>query len=75
MNVIDGVSVERQQVLEQQLLSVIDVKKKWHIPPGFNTEFVSYYHDRDSRIGDLRKALEEQVKITKELREQEVIVR
>ena len=75
MNEIDGVSLERQRKLEQQLLSVIEVKKKWHIPPGFNAEFVSYYHDRDSRIGDLRKALEEQVKVTKDLKAQEMTVR
>ncbi len=40
---------------EVQIVSVVEAKKKWGIPPAFNLEFVAYYHDREKRIESLKK--------------------
>ena len=49
-----GIDVERQQRQELQLMAVAEVRKKWHLPPAFNVEYVSYYEDRNHRILDLK---------------------
>ena len=35
-------------------MAVAEVRKKWHIPPAFNVEYVAYYEDRNNRILDLK---------------------
>ena len=49
-----GIDVERQQRQELQLMAVAEVRKKWHLPPAFNVEYVAYYEDRNKRILDLK---------------------
>lgn len=35
-------------------MAVAEVRKKWHLPPAFNVEYVAYYEDRNKRILDLK---------------------
>lgn len=35
----------------------IDIRRKWHVPPAFSIEFVSYYIDRGSRINNMKKKI------------------
>ena len=35
-------------------MAVAEVRKKWHLPPAFNVEYVAYYEDRNNRIQDLK---------------------
>ena len=39
------------------LVGSLDIRKKWHIPPAFSVEFVSYYVDRASRVNNMKKKL------------------
>jgi hypothetical protein len=36
------------------MMAVAEVRKKWHLPPAFNVEYVAYYEDRNNRILDLK---------------------
>jgi len=37
----------------------LDIRKKWHVPPAFTVEFVSYFIDRGSRLNNMRNKLTE----------------
>ena len=54
MGVLQGIDIERQQRQELQMMAVAEVRKKWHLPPAFNVEYVAYYEDRNNRILDLK---------------------
>ena len=75
MGELQGLSVARQRQQEQDLLSVMDVKKKWHVPPGLTIDYVSYYFDRENRIGDLKKTLADHVKAQSCLKDREATTR
>ena len=75
MGELQGLSVARQRQQEQDVLSVMDVKRKWHVPPGLNIDYVSYYFDRENRIGDLRKTLEDHIKVQSGLKDREATTR
>lgn len=53
---IDTVALEMQ---EAQIAALVDVRKKWHIPPAFSVEFIGYYLDRNSRLLTMKQGLEE----------------
>lgn len=55
--------------------SMVDVRRKWHVPPAFSLEFVSYYLDRDNRVGTMRRHLDELLQQNAELQEQEQVLR
>ncbi|KAK2145970.1 hypothetical protein LSH36_643g01030 [Paralvinella palmiformis] len=40
---------------QAQITSLKDIRKKWHLPPAFSTEFVSYYYDRQERMIEMKK--------------------
>lgn len=69
---IDSVALEFQ---EAQIASLTDIRKKWHIPPAFSTEFVGYYLDRSIRMREMKTNLEQQVECNKSLLEQQSILR
>lgn len=69
---IDSVALEFQ---EAQIASLTDIRKKWHIPPAFSTEFVGYYLDRSIRMREMKTNLEQQVECNKTLLEQQSILR
>ncbi|XP_050728179.1 uncharacterized protein LOC127004474 isoform X3 [Eriocheir sinensis] len=50
-----GLSTESQPV---HPTSVGDIRKKWHIPPAFNVEFISYYLDRTNRLAEMKDRLD-----------------
>ncbi len=53
----------------------MEAKKRWHVPPAFSVEFVSYYHDRAARIEELRRRLGERLKEDGHLRDREARTR
>lgn len=54
-----GIDTKVLETQEEQMASLVDIRKKWHIPPAFSVEFVSYYLDRKSRSGLMKTRLEE----------------
>uniref|UniRef100_A0A182K5S6 PHD finger protein 14 n=1 Tax=Anopheles christyi TaxID=43041 RepID=A0A182K5S6_9DIPT len=61
---LDRTAIEFQ---EAQVASLTDVRKKWHIPPAFSVEFIGYYLDRALRLEDMKKNLQEQIALNKQL--------
>ncbi|XP_047494182.1 uncharacterized protein LOC125042542 isoform X4 [Penaeus chinensis] len=51
-----GLSTESQPA---QSANVGDIRKKWHIPPAFNVEFISYYIDRTNRLSEMKERLDQ----------------
>ena len=43
---------------EAEIIPMGDIRKKWHIAPAFNNEFISYYLDRSQRLKELKGKLE-----------------
>lgn len=54
---------------------VADARRKWHVPPAFTLEFVSYYLDRNDRVSTMRRHLDELLQQNSELQEQEQVLR
>lgn len=54
---------------------ISDVRRKWHIPPAFSVEFVSYFLDRNNRMNSMSKRLDELKAQNKQLKETEEEVR
>ncbi|GAB6031984.1 hypothetical protein CHUAL_010362 [Chamberlinius hualienensis] len=48
-----------------------DIRKKWHISPAFNVEFVSYYLDRNERMISMQSRLDSQLQENQQLQEAE----
>lgn len=61
---IDTVALESQ---EEQIASLVDIRKKWHIQPAFSVEFISYYLDRTARAGSMKARLDELVQANSRL--------
>jgi hypothetical protein len=75
MSELKGMDLDRQRVHEQNVLAVLDVKKKWNVPPALDVEFVAYFADRQSRIREYKKNLAEQINGHEQLRSQETQLR
>ncbi|XP_071444546.1 PHD finger protein 14 isoform X2 [Hetaerina americana] len=54
-----GVDTAALEVQEAQVASLMDVRKKWHIPPAFSVEFIGYYLDRNVRLTSLKRRINE----------------
>ncbi|XP_017769411.1 PREDICTED: PHD finger protein 14 isoform X2 [Nicrophorus vespilloides] len=52
---IDSAALEMQ---EAQMAALVDIRKKWHIPPAFTVEFIAYYLDRNDRVKSMKDTLE-----------------
>ncbi|XP_050433269.1 PHD finger protein 14 isoform X2 [Adelges cooleyi] len=52
-----GVNLSSYEAIEGHIKALRDVPKKWHIPPTFSLEFVSYFLDRNLRLTELKKQL------------------
>ncbi|XP_063982197.1 PHD finger protein 14 isoform X1 [Diachasmimorpha longicaudata] len=61
---IDTAALEAQ---EAQLVALVDVRKKWHIPPAFSVEFIGYYLDRNLRVTTMKRKLQELLDINSQL--------
>lgn len=53
-----GIDTAALEMQEAQAAALVDVRKKWHIPPAFSVEFIAYYLDRNDRLKDMKKTLE-----------------
>ena len=62
-----GIDTIAQETQEEQIASLIDIRKKWHIPPAFSVEFISYYIDRQARTTSMKTRLEELIEGNKRL--------
>lgn len=69
---IDTVALEMQ---ETQMAALIDVRKKWHIPPAFSVEFIAYYLDRNDRLRVMKNGLEELLAHNSKLLEEQQALR
>lgn len=62
-----GVDTHALEAQEAQLVSLVDVRKKWHIPPAFSVEFIGYYLDRNLRVSTLKRKLQELLDVNSQL--------
>lgn len=54
-----------------QIAPLHDIRKKWHVPPAFSTEFVAYYLDRTSRLQEMKENLQKQTELNQSLQAQQ----
>lgn len=62
-----GVDTSALEAQEAQLVALVDIRKKWHIPPAFSVEFIGYYLDRNLRVTSMKRRLEELLDINSQL--------
>ncbi|XP_015175796.1 PREDICTED: PHD finger protein 14 isoform X3 [Polistes dominula] len=62
-----GVDTTVLEAQEAQLVALVDIRKKWHIPPAFSVEFIGYYLDRNLRLTSMKRRLQELLDINTEL--------
>lgn len=53
-----GIDTAALEIQETQVAALVDIRKKWHIPPAFSVEFIAYYLDRNDRLKTMKSALE-----------------
>lgn len=53
-----GIDTPALEIQETQVAALVDIRKKWHIPPAFSVEFIAYYLDRNDRLKSMKTALE-----------------
>lgn len=69
---IDTCALEMQ---EAQVAALVDIRKKWHIPPAFTVEFIAYYLDRNDRLKDMKTTLEKHLETNRLLLEEQQTLR
>ena len=62
-----GVDTNALEAQEAQLVALVDIRKKWHIPPAFSVEFIGYYLDRNLRVTSMKRRLQELLDINSQL--------
>ncbi|XP_078040799.1 PHD finger protein 14 isoform X1 [Augochlora pura] len=62
-----GVDTAALEAQEAQLVALVDVRKKWHIPPAFSVEFIGYYLDRNLRVTSMKRRLQELLDVNSQL--------
>ncbi|XP_058796321.1 PHD finger protein 14 isoform X2 [Phymastichus coffea] len=62
-----GIDAEALESQEEQIASLRDIRKKWHIPPAFSVEFISYFIDRQTRTELLKNRLQEYIQANAKL--------
>ncbi|XP_022105583.1 PHD finger protein 14-like isoform X2 [Acanthaster planci] len=60
---------------QAQVKEISEVRRKWHIPPAFTSEFVNYYLDRDVRMSNLKNRLAESMRVNERLQGEQVTLR
>ena len=68
---LDEVNVEAMEEEEHNKQVVAEIRKRWHVAPSWNVEFVAYYHDRAARIKEMQESLAEAVILNNQLKEQD----
>ncbi|KAH0554882.1 hypothetical protein KQX54_013616 [Cotesia glomerata] len=62
-----GIETAALEAQEAQLVALVDVRKKWHIPPAFSVEFIGYYLDRNLRVISMKRKLQELLDVNTQL--------
>ncbi|XP_043237459.1 proline-rich protein 36-like isoform X1 [Amphibalanus amphitrite] len=68
-----GVDLEQEN--QAAAAQVTDVSRKWHLPPAFSMEFVSYFLDRSHRMTSMSRSLKELMNEKAALQRQENTLR
>ena len=70
-----GIDTAALEMQEAQLSALVDIRKKWHIPPAFTVEFIAYYLDRNDRVKGMKEALEKLLENNHDLLEEQRLLR
>lgn len=70
-----GINTSALEMQESQLAALVDVRKKWHIPPAFTVEFIAYYLDRNDRLKGMKETLEKLLESNQILLEEQQTLR
>lgn len=70
-----GIDTPALEIQEAQAAALVDIRKKWHIPPAFSVEFIAYYLDRNDRLKSMKGALEALLENNKTLLEEQQSLR
>lgn len=62
-----GIDTHSLEMQESQAAALVDIRKKWHIPPAFSVEFIAYFLDRNDRLKDMKTSLEKLLEENKQL--------
>ncbi|XP_008194450.1 PHD finger protein 14 isoform X4 [Tribolium castaneum] len=70
-----GINTMVLEMQEAQAAALVDVRKKWHIPPAFTVEFIAYYLDRNDRLKGMKQTLEKLLEDNRDLLEEQQLLR
>lgn len=70
-----GVNTIALEMQESQATALVDVRKKWHIPPAFTVEFIAYFLDRNDRLKEMKTSLEKLMDENKKLLDEQQVLR
>ncbi|XP_023721232.1 PHD finger protein 14 isoform X2 [Cryptotermes secundus] len=70
-----GIDTQALEIQEAQVAALVDVRKKWHIPPAFSVEFIGYYLDRNVRLTSMKRKLEDLLEVNNQLQDEQQTLR
>nr|XP_022908954.1 PHD finger protein 14 isoform X1 [Onthophagus taurus] len=70
-----GIDTSQLEMQETQITTLMDIRRKWHIPPAFTVEFIAYYLDRNDRLKGMQDSLEELIVSNKVLNDEQKSLR
>lgn len=70
-----GIDTSALEMQEAQVAALVDIRKKWHIPPAFTVEFIAYYLDRNDRLKGMKNTLEKHLETNRVLLEEQQVLR
>ncbi|KAJ8927620.1 hypothetical protein NQ314_019898 [Rhamnusium bicolor] len=70
-----GINTLALEMQEAQAAALVDVRKKWHIPPAFTVEFIAYFLDRNDRLKEMKTTLEKFMEDNKNLLDEQQSLR
>lgn len=70
-----GIDTSALEIQEAQAAALVDVRKKWHIPPAFTVEFIAYYLDRNDRLKGMKEMLEQFLEANRSLLDEQQALR
>lgn len=70
-----GINTGVLEMQESQAAALVDIRKKWHIPPAFTVEFIAYFLDRNERLKDMKTSLENLMEENKKLLDEQQALR
>lgn len=70
-----GIDTSALEMQEAQVAALVDIRKKWHIPPAFTVEFIAYYLDRNDRLKGMKNTLEKHLETNRTLLDEQQTLR